>query len=223
MLLSKKQTLDDHGLPFTSMCTRFSHDAFFWLSQQHGVQLCFDSFANQATPLNELLKFTLPSVERDETSAGLSNDELLDALQVSKNKKLEFLLQQFSTIEHKPLLKNYLWDSLKAFVTIRATKLSYSRSFNKLPHKSIYFQSSILKNFDYRALIDSPLPKPESCDKNQLEIVSAVIRKSMLLTMRETDPATYINVKTIRLYSLERGISVAIYGMDAERLLPLQS
>ena len=43
------------------------------------------------------------------------------------------------------------------------------------------------------------------------------------MTERETDPITYMKEDTLRLYHLERGVSVALYGMEPERQLPMES
>ena len=43
------------------------------------------------------------------------------------------------------------------------------------------------------------------------------------MTERETDPATYLKEDSIHLYHLERGVSIAIYGMPQPRQLPMES
>ena len=53
--------------------------------------------------------------------------------------------------------------------------------------------------------------------------MAAIIKRALVLTMRETDPATFMDESSLRLFELERGISIAIYGMKAERQLPFQS
>lgn len=45
----------------------------------------------------------------------------------------------------------------------------------------------------------------------------------MALTDRETDPITYMDTNQVWLYEMNRGISIAIYGMYPDRQLPLQS
>jgi hypothetical protein len=50
-----------------------------------------------------------------------------------------------------------------------------------------------------------------------------VIRNSMALTVREIDPATFLQAETIRLYDLERGLTFAIYSMIPQRQLPLET
>jgi hypothetical protein len=45
----------------------------------------------------------------------------------------------------------------------------------------------------------------------------------MALTGRETDPTTYIENSSLKVFDLERGISVCIYGMTSERQLPFES
>ena len=45
----------------------------------------------------------------------------------------------------------------------------------------------------------------------------------MAIYERETDPVTYMDERSFSLYELERGVTVAIYGMIPERQLPLES
>jgi hypothetical protein len=45
----------------------------------------------------------------------------------------------------------------------------------------------------------------------------------MTLTSRETDPVSYLDERSLRLFDLERGVSVAIFGMTHDRQLALES
>ncbi|HNU48640.1 MAG TPA: hypothetical protein PKM40_07385, partial [Bacteroidia bacterium] len=49
------------------------------------------------------------------------------------------------------------------------------------------------------------------------------IKFAMALTNRETDTVTYMDETTLQYFELERGISVAIYGMTSQRQLPFES
>ena len=213
----------DSGYPSTTMTTRFSHDLLQWMNQFPECALEIDSFETSGTDLNTLLRMTLPALERDETTAGLTNEDLLDALRIKKKERLSFLLNEFSRLDSSPLVKDHLWDELKLWIAIQAKDKAFSRAFNRIPIKEIFYQQDMLKKFDHVALLNQALPSPDKLNSDQRHIVSAVIKKSLILTMRETDPSTYMDENTLRLYHLERGISVAIYGMKANRQLPLQS
>jgi hypothetical protein len=69
----------------------------------------------------------------------------------------------------------------------------------------------------------TPLPPELPPGKKATEHLLSVVRFSLMLTLRETDPSTFADPASLRLFQLERGVSVALYGLKAERQLPLQS
>jgi hypothetical protein len=217
------ESYNDSGLPFTTMNTRFSHDILLWSMDATVCKITIDHFEAGGTDLNTLLNLTLPSVERAETTAGLSNEELLQVLGVKPNSRLSFLLREFNNLNDKPLVKDFLWDSMKLWVYIYSSKISFSRTFNRMPIRKIFIQNEILKKFDHVQLMNNHLPAPTTLNASLRGHLVTVIKSSLLLTMRETDPATYMDESTLRYYTLERGIAIAIYGMKAQRQLPLQS
>lgn len=221
----KKEALlyQDTGLPYSKMITRFSHDLISWLKEEKNCKLELDSFDAEGVSLNKLLYLTLPAYEKDITSIGYTNEELLDILGIKRKLQLSFLLSQFSTLNQTPYMKDHVWESLKLFISISFKHPSYSIFYNRLPTKKPFIQESLLKRFDALELIHNPLPKANKLKSEERSSLVACIKKSLLLTMRETDPSTYMNENNLELYTLERGIQVAIYGMSGERQLPYRS
>lgn len=219
----KSNKLNDTGLPFTSMITRFSCDALVDMIHQFKCHIAIDSFAKDGHDLNTLLNITLPSVLKQETTAGLNNLELLDHLGVKPKNRLRFLLTEFNKLSDNPLLKDHLWESLKIYLNIRHSSKMYSRSFNRINRKKVFYQNEIIKKFNSFDLIYAELPKPIALSETTKSELVDVIKKSMLLNMRETDTSTYMDVSSIELYELDRGVSIAIYGLRANRQLPFQS
>jgi len=72
-------------------------------------------------------------------------------------------------------------------------------------------------------LLNQRIPKEAVLATAEREKLIRVIKNSMAVTDRETDPATYLKADSLRLFHLERGLSVALYGMPAERQLPMES
>ncbi|HQF28709.1 MAG TPA: hypothetical protein PLD36_08845, partial [Bacteroidia bacterium] len=98
-----------------------------------------------------------------------------------------------------------------------------SKAFNRLNFAKPFFHSSILKKFDFNSLINSPIPvQTELTVENKTSLIN-VIENSLTILGRETDPITYMDSRSLRYFELDHGISVAIYGMTAERQLPLES
>ncbi|HNH66698.1 MAG TPA: hypothetical protein PLB72_07640, partial [Bacteroidia bacterium] len=104
-----KHKLQNSGLPFTIMSVQFTHDFLQWLLQQKELKVKFQQFVNKEVDLNELLKLTLNPAEKSETTAGRSNDDLLQSLGIKQHEVLNFLVNEFSKI-YQPEVKDYLFD-----------------------------------------------------------------------------------------------------------------
>ncbi|MBL0105386.1 MAG: hypothetical protein IPP51_17385 [Bacteroidetes bacterium] len=226
--LKKSKTLPEKvfnntGLPFTKTVTGFSYDFLRWLLTHPHVKTELTRFENPAFDLNDVLKLTLPSLERYETTAGNNNIELLDELLIKKDDRLSFILTEISKIEHQPYLKDHLFEGLDAYVTLTPKDASFSKAYNRLSPRNVFFHEEIMKRFDHEALLNRELPPAVALTKVQRIEAIEVVKNSMAITGRETDTSTYMDENSFCLFELERGISIAIYGMIPERQLPLES
>jgi hypothetical protein len=220
---NKLSKFNDSGLPFTTMITRFSCDILMELITKYQCNIEIDSFEENGYDLNALLNLTLPEVLKQETTAGYDNLELLNHLGIIPKQHLLFLLNEFNKLEQLPLVKDHLWESLKIYLNISSNSKYYSRSFNKIKLKQPFYQNEMLKRFNAEELLKAALPMPQKLSDIEIKETIGIIRKSLLLTMRETDTSTYMNPTSLSLYHLERGVSIALYGLNANRQLPYQS
>lgn len=214
---------ENSELPFSTIVMGFSHDCLRWLLNHPHCKIEFDSYENPKFDLNDALRLTLPSLEADETSVGWDSDELLEALSINKKETIPFLLQQFDKFNDSPFLKDFLFEGLDVYIKIKPTNKLFSKAYNRCLHNDVFFHSEILKRFDDRALLNLQLPESKKMSSLELATTIRVVKNSMALTLRETDPITYMDENSFRLYELERGISIAIYGMVPNRQLPLES
>jgi hypothetical protein len=214
---------NDSGLPYTNMITRFSTEIIVEMIEKYACKIEIDSFEERSLELNTLFNISLPSVLKQETTAGLDNNSLLDLLGVNTNLKLNYILNELKRFENQPLLKDHLWESLKIYLKISNKSKNYARTFNRLSIEKTYYHNEIIKQFDAETLLKTKLPEASNLSETQRGNIVAIIRKSLLLTMRETDTATFMDETTLKLFHLERGVSIAIYGMIPERQLPYQS
>lgn len=219
----KTSSYEGSGLPYTITLTRFSFDILEWMLQRKKYRIELDSFTEDGSDLNDILKLTLPSLEREHTSAGYTYQELFSTLRVKKGEEVPFLIQQLGKFASQPLLKDHLFDSLDMYVKVHSNDKTFSRFYNILPFKEVFFHGEIIKRFNSASLIEQALPYPLDLGEPEREKVLACIKDSLVLTSRETDPATFCDPSSLRVYSLERGITVAIYGMTGDRQLPLES
>lgn len=215
--------LQNEGLPFADTVTRFSHDCLGWLLEHPHCRVRVEPIGEPTIDYNALLRLTLPSLEWNETTASLANDQLLDTLRVAKNRRLEFIVNELSRFDGEPFLKDHLFDALDLYVRVSPSDRRFSKAYNRLPMDGVYYQTELARHFDVMALVNQRLPTPRHLEAPDRAEVIGVIRNSFVLTGRETDPGTYLDERSLRLYDLERGLSVAIYGMTPPRQLPLES
>jgi hypothetical protein len=103
------------------------------------------------------------------------------------------------------------------------TDKKYSKIFNHIGVNKKYFHSDILKRFDHVQLLNTPLPNPKKLSELEIERMIEVMQTSLYLLERETDPCTFIDKNSLRYYELERGISIALFGMIPERQMSMES
>jgi hypothetical protein len=214
---------EDRGLPWAPIITRFSHDALRWLSTHPHARLELDSLQEGSADLNAIFALTLPTLERSETTADRSTDELLAALRVKPTDALKMVLQELARLDHLPLIKDHLLNQLELFVRIVPTSTQFSKARNRLLMPGPVFQTDSIRRFDVQALINTPLPPARKLNAAQRDEAVRVLRNTMALTIRETDPITYIDAGSLRIHDLERGVSCATFGMSPDRQLPLES
>ena len=224
----KKSLPENSGLPFTETITSFSPDFLGWSLQQKDCTLYFDSFYDPKLTLNEVLNITLPSLLKAETTAGLGPGDLLEVLGLKPSQYLEFVHGQLEALKEYPQAKDLLSYGLNLFVQVIPKSKQFSRSYNRIPHQPVYYHQDMLKRFDHVQLMNEPLPhKPVTPEtvmgKNGKKQLVKVIKYAMSLTEREIDPATYLQEDSMRYIVLERGLTMAIYGMYPERQLPLET
>ncbi len=211
------------GLPFTKYISCFSHDFVAWLLESPECTMSINRIENILFDLNEVLKITLLSLEKSETTAGLSNEDLFKVLLVNEKNKLPFLINELAKLNDKPFIKDHFYEGLGVYIELDPLSQKLSRAFNRIKVDTVYFHDSIFKKFDHLDLMKSLIPKPVILSADRKKEIVQVIKNSMVLTDRETDPVTFMDENSFRFFELERGISIAIYGIKAERQLPLES
>lgn len=220
--IQKKLPVNE-GLPYQQTTTRFTPDFLNWLKHHDDCRVSFDSFNDPALSLNEVLSLTLPAVLKAETTAGLGNEALLESMQVTPDRYLDFLLKQLESLRDKPFVRDLLFEKLDVYVNLEPRNKLFSRAYNRIPVSKPFFHTELIKQFDMDELLQKALPILKKPDLMYKRACIKVIKNSMALTARETDPVTYMDENSFRMYELERGISVAIYGMIPERQLPYES
>lgn len=214
---------ENEGLPYSNTVTRFTPDFLSWLLRHKDISVHFASFSDPALTLNEVLNVTLPSALKTLTTAGLDNEELLADLGVDRKNYLSYLVNQIERLNDTPLIKDFLFEQLDVYLTVVPKNSQFSRTYNRIKIGKTFFHDSLLKQFDHQQLLNSKLPPARTLNSGEANEIIKVLKNAMALTARETDPTTFIETSSLKVFDLERGISVCIYGMVPDRQLPFES
>lgn len=217
-----RRALANTGLPYTTTTHAFTHDLLRWMSRSRRYDVALAALAAPAGRLNETLQFTLPAIEREITTVGWSQRDLLREL-VGDGDRLAFLLGEFARLDDRPQLKDHLFEALNVAASLTPRDRGFSIAFNRVELEPTFRHESLLRTFDVRELLDRPLPPPRALTARQRGAVVTAARHALALLLRETDPSTYMDERTLRWYALERGVAVAIYALVPSRQLPLES
>lgn len=214
--------LDNTGLPQTRIISNFSHKLIKWLLNED-FQIELESYKKRGNDLVKLLRLTLPDIERDLADISETNEELFDHLGLKPKQILEFLIYEFQRLENMSTIKDYLFDALELKFRINLTDESHALPLNKLPVDNIYVHDGLNHEINGKSVIAETLPAPEFLSLEMKALIPKVCKLKLIYLQRETDPVTYMDPESIRYYVLDRGVSIALYTMVAERQLPLES
>jgi hypothetical protein len=217
------EDLTNSGLPFAPIVTQFSHDFIEWVSRHPHCDYVFDfSYHGEIAP-GKLVKNALPVLERLDIDESANWDEVFEQLGVPQKKRQEFVVDVFSSLNERPHLKDSLFDSLYLYTTLYPKSALFSRSYNRISVPKVFYHTDILKKYDFVGILNTPLPEERNLkEENRSQVVNC-LKNTMALTARETDPATFMGANSLKLFDLERGISVAIFGMKTLRQLPFET
>ncbi len=219
----KRFQFDNSGLPYTPTVSKYSHHGLRWLLERSDLDITLESLGPSKIPLSDVLQMTLPSIEKSETAAGLDDLELLEVLRVPAKEQLIFLVNELSSLEAFPEVKDFFYDQLEVYTRIRPRSAAFSKAHNQLDIRTVFYHSNILKSPLPAEILHHPVSRPLALSQDQRQKAIRVVKDNMIITARETDPTTFMMESSFRLISLDRGIMIAIYEIIPERQLPLES
>ncbi len=218
-----KQKFENTGLPFMKINTSFSYEILNWLQTQPVKLICDPKEWNEEEWIN-ILKLSLPDIEKEYTAIHDSSSELLDTLQINSRNALPFLLGEFAALNEKPLIRDYLMEKLNIYTQIDPSNNgSWNKLYNRLPVENLYYQTDLIKKWDYTSILNSSLNAPIDLSPAFRNEIEKTAKLKLILLLRETEPVSYMDPKSIRYYELDRGISIALFTMTAYRQLPVES
>lgn len=215
------------GIAGTVVESSLSIDAVEWLCRRFGrrVEPAWEG-DSLGDALEELLPILACRVERD----GLASERLTFRqwirLAVGKGpgSELTWLVHGLRQLNCEGELLDRVFDALDLSIRWDLGRRSTSRTWTRFPLRPPHFQSdAVCRDVALDEVLPQPLPKPRRLTIVQARQLVDIGREALCVRQRETDPLTYANPREVTLFSLERGIDVALFGMVPERRLPIES
>ncbi len=218
--------LANSGVAWAPMTIAFGHDIARWLVTSHPRNGEIDSFDDAGASLPELLRHALPPMEFELLAADdvASGDFLAQASEGHRGTRLSWLVAQFARLPCTEGLREQLFDSLNAYITINPGATALSRTFVRgLATRTFFHRSPLQRVIDPLAMLAEPLAPPRALSPaERLRLLDA--GRAMLASLgRETDAIAAAASEGIEYHELGRGVAIALYTMVPGRRLPLDS
>lgn len=222
-----KEQLLGSGIKGTITQSTYTLALITWLIKEYPGNVALHSFDETGIHPKEILKLVLPEAEFElVTDEKLNPVKWIEKASGTKNKvrMLGWLIDVMNSVKSNNLIKDHLFESLKLFIEIDSKEKSLSSGYGRVKTSATFFhKDGIIKKFNEKELITKDLPPEKKLnDAHKKEIIKAS-RVALCLLNRETDPVTYSEELNIKYFELERGLSIALFSMDSERRMPLES
>jgi hypothetical protein len=217
-----EEELVNTGLSGTEVQGAFTFPLLNALRKASDSCLYLHSYSEDAAPAGEVLKYFLPASEFETLGMDVANDELT-ALLLGEEDQLPQLLSCMESSSVRADLRDQLFANLKLFAGIQLDGSIPDRSTARGLKGNVHVHSEILKKVDPLEVVNRKLPTPAKLTRMPKEklILNSMC---MLATLnRETDPVTVCDHESMTVFHLERGVTVALFSMEANRRMPLES
>jgi hypothetical protein len=208
--------LSGSGLPYAEIRCQYSASLVRWLLNTYPKQIVPVESAAPAEMFRELCQVALPGIEFHDTTQGQHNVwsriRLLSLHQRNAN-ALQWLLDMIGQQDWPPLLKDQVYDRLKIFVCWKPKDELVSRTYLRNPVSNVHFRNPVRKKIDSLSILRQKVSKPLPLSAVEKSDLVNMVRTSLALYARETDPVTFADPKETFLYDLGDGLQIALTGM----------
>ncbi|MEP7256609.1 MAG: hypothetical protein ABI666_12590 [Ferruginibacter sp.] len=224
---SKHASLNGTGIYGTELVCSFSYEIARWLSDNFGNDVSLHSNNSNTEQVSKILGLFLPGMEYQEiTQTNCNLQQRVQKLTGKKNKtaSLRWLLDTMKADTKKETLRNVLYEQLQVYIRWKLKQPFYSRTFlRSLPQKTVYQEEAapVIKN--YKAFVRKKIKPPVILTPADQFLLLNVARTSLALLYSETDPVTFGDIKTVKYFNLENGISIALYTMEPSKRFTIES
>jgi hypothetical protein len=220
-----KNLLDGTGIAGTTITGSFSYQIACWLTENFPADTEIDSSAADSETVKLFFRQLLPRVEYENISE--DNWSLRKRIKRLKGDTpgslLEWLVFHLNKSPIPESTKEVLFHNLKIFIRWKLNHSLYNRTFIRIPVKKFFYHNSIEKTTDYPSIIKNKIPEEKILTRKEKERLINIARSTLTFLFRETDPFSNADIKETHFFEMERGVGVAVYGMNPRQRYILES
>lgn len=180
------------------------------------------SFGETDGDAGEILKPYVLNTESDLCESQFSIEELAEKLFGSRN-HLHKLVQLFSTAKVPETISENHFSKLSVFATLKLNSGYNGRTTSMLKCAVPFVHNEFIRKADPTAFVNTTIPTPSELSLATKVTIRHTAMRMLASLSRETDPVTLGDDAAMEYFELERGVSVALFSMRAERRMPLDS
>lgn len=221
-----QHTLSGSGLPYTELRCQYSRSLSKWILERFPGQVAPAESAAKADTVKQTFQMLLPGIEFERSTHGDLNTwsriKLLSGHYFNPA-ALKWLLDMIDQKDLSELIKDQLYDNLEIYLSWKLNENSLNRSFISLAVKKVVCHPVSRKQLNCKRQINKQVSAPLSLAGNEKEIIIGIARASLAFYYRETDPFTYASEDDVEVFEMDKGLTIALFGMMKKRRLSLDS
>ncbi len=137
---------------------------------------------------------------------------------------LLWVLRHFARLELKPQFRDKVFDLLELRIRWHLRLAAASRTFGRLPRRTLEFQQKPLsRTVDVAGVLSQPLAKGGRCARSRASDLIDTARSALAVRHRETDPVTFASADDVALFDMGAGIDVALFGPAPGHRTPIET
>jgi hypothetical protein len=214
------------GIAGMSVTDTFSYPIVRWLLQCHPNQVALDwEWFEDENRLAETWPRFMPLLDEDAlVEANVPYQEWLRQARGSCP-SLGWLVARFETLQPSEKGRAELYDSQRIYVRW-TPRYQHTRTGLRSPSRSLYYHQSPLiqrRDVDFAAELAGPSPLLRKLSRSEGEKSLDLAREASTIRYRELYGFTHGDPGLVHHADLGRGIDLVIFGLAAEKRLPLRA
>ena len=213
----ERRALEQSGAAWTPVRAAFGLAIARWLVARHPGKATLDSVDDEPLPLAESLAAALPPMQAEIAGGGHLDGEAIVATFAGSGDRLAWLVRTFDALPASCTVREQLYETAGAWVTLAPGGSVLSRTFLRGPEEAPFLVERLKRDVDLAAAIEVALPRAAARTLAEREAIVDASRGTLAVLGRETDAMATTSARDTEYHRLGRGLAIALHAPAAGR------